>query len=303
MTKQAAPPNPLSSSPLPKRYNALLAAVSSSLAALARALRGQEAMGPELEAAAAAVALNRVPAAWARAAYPSRKPLAAWLADLARRVAFVSSWLTDGAPRRFWLPGLSRPQGFVTALLQDHARRRGLPVDGLVLAQRVLAPAERAALEQTDRRRETRAAAEEGTSGGADGGGGALVYGLYLEGARWDDAAGCLAEAAPGEALGALPTVHLLPVERGAGRRQQQQQLELEESPAAANAVATTGPTTTSPTTTSGPSVYPCPLYRTSDRSAFVMHLDLPLAAGGSPAAWLLQGVAALCSLDDQEGH
>lgn len=41
-------------------YNALLATVAGSLAALRRALLGQEVMGRELEAVAAAITLNKV---------------------------------------------------------------------------------------------------------------------------------------------------------------------------------------------------------------------------------------------------
>ena len=46
--------------------------------------------------------------------------------------------------------------------------------------------------------------------------------------------------------------------------------------------------------------VYECPLYKTGARGDFVMHLDLPMPCGSSEAPWVLQGVSALCSLDDE---
>jgi dynein heavy chain len=49
--------------------------------------------------------LLQVPPAWAAAAYPSSKPLASWLADLARRVGCLRQWLVTGQPNSFWLPG------------------------------------------------------------------------------------------------------------------------------------------------------------------------------------------------------
>lgn len=47
----------------------------------------------------------QVPELWARAAYPSLKPLGSWVADYHARVAFMRSWLTKGPPSCFWLPG------------------------------------------------------------------------------------------------------------------------------------------------------------------------------------------------------
>ncbi len=51
----------------------------------------------------------QVPELWANVAYPSRKPLASWMADLHARVAFMESWLTSGEPKCFWLPGAQYP--------------------------------------------------------------------------------------------------------------------------------------------------------------------------------------------------
>jgi hypothetical protein len=279
--------------PPPPRYNALLGEVSASLAALARALRGQDAMGGELEAVAHALALNRVPPCWARAAYPSRRPLGAWLRDLARRVAFVEEWLTEGEPCAFWLPGLVHPQGLLTALVQNAARCRGAPVDTLTLAHRVAAPEEARALLAS--RRSARGAGGGGavaTAEGSDDADGAFVWGLHLEGARWDEAAGALAEAAPGQTLCPLPPVLLLPVAQelapGAGR-------------SGGGASSSDGGSSSSGGGGGGGSgvVYECPLYLTRARADFVAHLALPLPAGAAAEAFVLQGAAAVCASDD----
>jgi len=254
---------------------------------------------------------RQVPAAWARAAYPSRKPLAAWLRDLDHRIAFIGGWLTDGLPRSFWLPGLADPQGFITAVLQSHARRARRPIDALRLRHRVLGGEERRALERQPRRR-TGAAEEGGGVGGGDEGedgagaaddGGVVVYGLHLEGARWDEAAGVLAESAPGETLCALPPICLLPVEQ-----QPQQQLAIATGGVVAAAGSGSGSSSCleggsrsepSSSTGGGGGVYRCPVYRTSARSDFVMHLELPMPADSTASTWVLRGAAALCSLDD----
>ena len=48
-------------------------------------------MSGEAEAAFRAIALNRVPAAWAAASYPSLLSLGAYIADLAARVAMLQA--------------------------------------------------------------------------------------------------------------------------------------------------------------------------------------------------------------------
>lgn len=61
-------------------------------------------MSGEVEAAFQAIALNRVPAAWAAASYPSMLSLGAYLADLAARVAmFQAHPLLSRAPMQYRL--------------------------------------------------------------------------------------------------------------------------------------------------------------------------------------------------------
>lgn len=65
----------------------------------------------------AIVVLLQVPELWARAAYPSLKPLGSWVADYAARVAFVREWLAKGPPACFWLPGACKHTGVNTGML------------------------------------------------------------------------------------------------------------------------------------------------------------------------------------------
>jgi Dynein heavy chain C-terminal domain len=52
----------------------------------------------------------QVPETWSKAAYPSVMRLGAWMADLARRTAFISKWVADGTPMVFWLSAFFFPQ-------------------------------------------------------------------------------------------------------------------------------------------------------------------------------------------------
>ena len=60
--------------------------------------QGMVAMSSNLEAMYTCLLNKRVPAQWARVAYPSLKPLGPWLQDLHARLAFFSSWLRRGPP-------------------------------------------------------------------------------------------------------------------------------------------------------------------------------------------------------------
>jgi dynein heavy chain len=253
------------------RYNALLATLSRSLSELRAAMKGQAVMSAELEGAARSLLNNQVPEAWARAAYPSLKPLASWVSNFSARFAALASWLYDGQPKAFWLPGLFFPQGFLTAALQNHARATRTPIDALSFDFHVLP------------------APDGGGHGPLDGGtelsrpdAGVLVTGLYLEGARWDGGASALAPPLPRQMASPLPPVHFLPM--------------------AAGARAATPVTT---------QMYACPLYKTSVRAGvlsttgqstnFVLHVRLPCAAGSTADDCALSGVAALCALDGDE--
>ncbi|KAJ9522811.1 hypothetical protein QJQ45_019799, partial [Haematococcus lacustris] len=279
------------------RFNSLRAVLARSCAELQRAVKGLAVMSQELEGMALALINNQVPSVWAQAAYPSLKPLAAWVHDFGERMAAMAAWIADGEPVCFWLPGFFFPQGFMTAALQNHARKTGVPIDRLSFSFDV-----RGDLSAPE---EVIAAPEQGV----------LVHGLFLECAVWDKVrnslqplfcsclnrrrtgtvllsndcrlcallidrpvctcgvqfANALGEPRPREMTASLPIIHFKPAER--------------YTPPATH--------------------YACPLYKTSVRAGvlsttgqstnFVLYIHLPLPAGSPTSKWILQGVAALC--------
>lgn len=52
----------------------------------------------------------QVPDLWASKAYPSLKPLAAWVVDLLQRTEFIQEWINKGAPAVYWISGFFFPQ-------------------------------------------------------------------------------------------------------------------------------------------------------------------------------------------------
>ena len=128
---------------------------------------------------------------WRNLAYPSLRPLGSWLSNLLARAAQLAEWTADLAvPRSVWLSGLFNPQSFLTAVMQTTARRNDWPLDRTVLMTEAT---KKAAPSQVD----------------APSRDGAYVHGLTLEGARWDDKAGCLEDSRPKELLCPMPVLHV----------------------------------------------------------------------------------------------
>lgn len=102
---------------------------------------------------------------------------------------------------------------------------------------------------------------------------GVYIYGLYLEGARFDKKTWKVTESEPGRMYDLLPVIHFKPAE---GKKRT-------------------------------PATYECPVYKTAVRKGvlsttgmstnFVVAVELP--TDSIEQKWILAGVAALCNLTD----
>jgi dynein heavy chain len=162
-----------------------------SLRELQRALKGLVVLSAELEAMGNAVFDQRVPASWTAAAYPSLKPLSPWFKDLIQRLDFLTNWIDIGIPSVYWISGFFFPQGFLTACLQNYARKYRYPIDTVTFSFVM--------------RDETM---EELVEKPEDG---CYIYGLFLEGARWDKRLKSLIDPKPKELFSPMPVIHMLP--------------------------------------------------------------------------------------------
>ena len=96
------------------RYNSLITVMLSTLALSIKALKGLVVMSPELDSVCDAIFNNQVPEAWANTAYPSMKPLSAWVMDLTERIKFIQVTLPQPCN-----PSVSLPRTvFVTGRLE-----------------------------------------------------------------------------------------------------------------------------------------------------------------------------------------
>ena len=173
------------------RYNNLIKIYNSSLGELRKALKGLVVMSADLEDMSTALFSNAVPAIWAKRAFPSLKPLAAWVEDLKLRLDFVINWVDKGTPVAYWVSGFFFPQAFLTGTLQNYARKYQVAIDTVDFDFVVLQKSgEDIVVKPED---------------------GVYIYGLFLEGAGWDAVEHCLVESNPKELFVNFPAIHLDP--------------------------------------------------------------------------------------------
>jgi len=235
------------------RFNRLTVIIRKSLADLKKAIKGLVVMDADLEALATSLVIGQRPALWMKRSFPSLKPLGSYVIDLMRRLKFLGDWIANGMPNDFWISGFFFTQAFLTGAMQNYARKHTISIDQIDFHFSIL----------PDKQGEL-APPEDGVH----------VYGLFLEGARYDAASKVLAESEPKVLFTEIPMMWFRP-------------MEVDKLPEFPN--------------------YNCPLYKTSERrgvlattghsSNFVMYLNLPSEAEESH--WVKRGVAGLCMLDD----
>ena len=196
------------------------------------------------------IALDRVPKSWSDLAYPSKRGLGSWFQNLLKRIDQLQTWKDEPnqIPRITMINRLFNPQSFLTAIKQVYGRRTKQELNKIIIQTDVT----KKGLEEMDH------SAKEG----------AYVFGLVVEGARWDTQSGYLDESKPKEMFSLLPVVHCKAV---------YQATEKEEK-----------------------GVYMCPAYKTEDRgNTYVFTAQLKTRA--HPRKWILAGVALLMDVEGVE--
>merc|ERR1712136_184473 len=153
-----------------EKFNRLLEAVSSSLVELKKAIVGEVVMSATLDDIYNDLLNNKVPAVWKTVSYPSLKPLKSWILDLKQRLLFINHWLVHGKPKSYWISAFFFQQGFITGILQNHSRKYKIPIDILSFEFEVLNG-------KYNPEKDIESEPEDGV----------YVYGLYLDGAKWNE--------------------------------------------------------------------------------------------------------------------
>merc|ERR1712070_217898 len=176
------------------RYNKLLAEIKRSLSEIRKALVGQLVMTETLDSMGTNMFNQLVPENWSKKAYPSLMPLASWTNDLLRRLDFLNKWIENGIPITFWVSGFFFPQAFLTGALQNFARKYQKSIDTISFETVVMKLKDES---------EVSAKPEDGC----------IIFGLFMEGARWNAEKHSVDESRPKELFTAMVPIHLLPVQ------------------------------------------------------------------------------------------
>lgn len=241
-----------------EKFNRLLTIMRSSLDELIQAIGGFIVMSQTLDDMYLSLTNGIVPPNWEKVAYPSLKPLTSWFEDLKLRVEFLQGWLIGGNPSAYWISGFFFPQGFMTGCLQTHARQFKIAIDELDFSFSVLEEEEPDQVEERP--------AE-----------GVLIYGLYMDGARYNRDGKCIDDQHPDELYDKMPLIHFKPTKDYVPN----------------------------------PDEYSCPMYKTAERRGtlsttgastnFVICVELPCPQDiyAPPAHWIRRAAALLCQLND----
>jgi dynein heavy chain len=219
-----------------------------------KALKGLVAMSEDLDAMGTALFGNQVPPNFAKVCYLNEMPLSGWIKDLKQRIDTFNHWKEVKKPFVFWISGFFFPQAFLTAQLQNTARSQKVAIDRLSYKQEV------------DSKAET-----DGSNYDSHPAQGCRVWGLFIEGCRWDCDAESLMPSFPKVLFGTLPPIIMTPVP------------EREEPQ----------------------NVYKCPLYKVLSRKGtlsttghstnFVMYVEVPTTTNAD--MWTVAGVALFLAL------
>jgi dynein heavy chain len=236
------------------RFNELMVVMSATLRELQKAIKGEVVMSSSLETMYNCFVFQKVPPSWEEAGYPCLKPLPSWVEDFFARIQFMGDWLAKGPPICFWLSGFFFPQGFMTSVKQTYSREHKIAVDTLKIGCEMTA---------WDLH-EVIAIPESG----------AYVYGLFMEGGRFDRKNMRIEDSHPRELFDTMPCIWLKPV------------IAEQYNPT---------------------DIYNCPLYKTSIRAGVLSTtghstnfvVALPVPSGMAQDFWIRKGCAMLCMLDD----
>jgi len=198
------------------------------------------------------ISTDRVPEQWINDGFSTNRKLTPWLISIELRIQQYKLFESENTPPKIvFINRLFNPLSYLTAIRQNFAQKSGLELDKLEI---VTEPT------SIDLRNQ-----KDGIVLPKDG---ILVYGMHLQGARWDEENRIIDESKPREDYCVMPVINC--------KVEDDSKMKKEDK-----------------------SIYICPVYRTTKRDAtFVFKAQFKTKA--NPAKWTIAGVAVI--LDVEKG-
>jgi len=182
-----------------QRLQRIVALVAENLHSLVMAIDGTVVMTADLLEDLNSVFDGRVPRRWTHDAAGAEiswllPTIGAWFAGLLDRHAQLNTWLEGGRKemRSFWITGFTNAQGFLTGIRQEVTRQHTKdqwPLDRVVTHTDVL----------TVDQEKVREVPAEGQN----------IFGLFIEGAKWNRSESKLDESDPKKLAPAMPVIYV----------------------------------------------------------------------------------------------
>lgn len=172
------------------RLQKVITVVRTSLSNLRLAIAGTVVLSSDLSDAIDSLFLARVPSKWTKVSDLIAPTLGVWFSNILMRSDQLSAWLKHARPHCFWLTGFFNPQGFLTANRQEVCRKHAKDnwaLDDVVNLTKVF----------SFEKEEVKRPPEEGI----------YIYGLFLDGCRWDKQANKLVDSMPKVIFAPLPVL------------------------------------------------------------------------------------------------
>eukprot|EP00102_Acyrthosiphon_pisum_P015188 XP_008185630.2 PREDICTED: dynein heavy chain 10, axonemal [Acyrthosiphon pisum] len=175
-------------------FNILIKKIRVTLTMLRKAFLGEIGMDPILESVSSSLYNGQIPNVWMKLAPQTCKNLGGWIEHFVSRTEQYAEWSTIGEPLVMWLAGLHVPESYLTAIVQMACRTNGWSLDHSTLYTTVTEYTEKDDVENSPNT-------------------GCYISGIFIEGARWDMDAQCLAVSKTNILIENLPIILIVPIE------------------------------------------------------------------------------------------
>ncbi|EER14943.1 axonemal dynein gamma heavy chain, putative [Perkinsus marinus ATCC 50983] len=245
-----------------QRIQRVIGIVRNNLQSLVMAIEGTVVMTPDLLEDLNMIFDARLPRRWTHDPSGAEiswlmPTLGAWFTGLLDRVNQLGTWLESGrgAMKGYWLTGFLNAQGFLTGMRQEVTRQHKKDqwaLDDVVTHTEVLS---------YDLER-VKDVPDEGQN----------IYGLFIEGARWNRQDGRLDESEPKKLFTTMPAIYVTAV-------------TMKDRKARGGEYGPYGP-------------YDCAVYKYPKRNDRYLLFRLNLKTDVHPSHWKLRGVCLLCATE-----